>query len=197
MCDQAEIDSYEKITIPVGTLLYSGGSETTNHCPKTHEYKGQSKHVGKILYLASDEAAAEGYAMCFTGKSGWVKKYETHTALELINITDGFTHYDWEDVIECFCKKGGNGYYLDWGDGHIEYALCNAAAFITYVGAKQCLSQGKFSEYKCRTSSKARSKSKRSARPSSARSASRRTPSARLSSLRSSRLRSARSSRLF
>jgi len=51
--------------------------------------------------------------MCFTGKSGWVKKYQTHTELELINITDGGTHYDWEDVIECFCRQGGNGYYLD------------------------------------------------------------------------------------
>ena len=154
MCDQAEIDAYEKITIPAGTLLYSGGSEKTSQCPHSHEYKGQSQHVGKILYLTSDEAAAEGYAMCFTGKSGWVKKYQTREDLELVNITDGFTHYDWEDVIECFCRQGGNGYYLDWGGGRIEYALCNASAFLTYIAAKKCLSQGKFSEYKCKPSKK-------------------------------------------
>ncbi len=146
MCD--EFDALNTIIIPAGTTLFSGGSETTSKCPHAYQYRGQRKHVGKILYLTSQEGTAKDYAMCFTGKSGWVKKYITHADLELVNVTDGATHYEWDDVVECFCRKGGNGYYLDWG-GNTEYALCNASAFLTFVEAKKCMGRQLFSDYMC------------------------------------------------
>ena len=140
---------FPSITVPAGTIMYSGSSEKTNRCPLAYKYKGQTGNHGTLLYLSSDETAAEGYALCNGRKSGWVKKYKAVVDLELINVSEDQLHYEWDEVIDLICNKGKNGYYLDWG-GTIEYAVCKPSKFLKLIESKRCIGHNKFSQSTCK-----------------------------------------------
>ena len=149
--DQAVLDGFARVTIPVNTVMFSGSSDSTATCPHPFSYVGQLGKTGSILYAASNKKTAEGYAAarCGAGTAGWVKKYKIHTPLSLVDISPGFTHYEFDEVMACLCATGENGYMLNWGDGTIEYAICNPDVFLTFKGAKPCLGHATFGDYTC------------------------------------------------
>jgi hypothetical protein len=142
------MDQYPSITVPAGTVMYSGSSEKTNRCPLSYKYKGQTGNHGSLLYLSSDETAAEGYALCNGRKSGWVKKYKVIADLELLDISEDQTQYEWDEVMNLICNHK-NGYYLDWG-GTIEYTVCKPSKFLKLMETKRCIGHQKFSAYTCK-----------------------------------------------
>lgn len=147
----------DMIILPAGKILYLGTKEHTEQCPLTIEYEGQeSLYKGKdddimkhILYTTNDENTAERYATCFSCRSGWVKKYVIKKNLILPNISDDLLHYDADEVKKEFCDQ--NGYYLKWSNNPLveEIVICKPTEYLKYIGAKQCLGHGKFSDYKC------------------------------------------------
>jgi hypothetical protein len=125
----------EEITINAGTILFSGGGY--ENCIYPFKYMGQS-HIwsdGKIIYLTNDENTAARYALAHKNKI--IKKFSLKKDLILKNITDGYMHYEYDELAQ-FCHPPSNGYYLDWsGDKSIiEIALCNAGNHLNYEGCK-------------------------------------------------------------
>lgn len=139
---------FPSITVPAGTILYSGSTDKTSRCPLVYKYRGQNGRIGPLMYLTSDETAAEGYALCQRGTTGWVKRYKVAADLELADVSADQLHYEWDEVLDSFCK-GGNGYYLNWGNA-VEYAICQPSKFLKLVEAKRCIGNGKFTAYTCK-----------------------------------------------
>lgn len=144
---------YPTISIPAGTILYSGGrTSNLNECPHFFKYIGQGniESDGMILYLTTNERIAEGYAINDKKNAGVVKKYRTKEETPLYDITSDYLHYDYDELGE-FCDIAHAGYYLNWGgENNIEIAMCSAPKYIDYVESKRRVgNKGEFSEYTC------------------------------------------------
>ena len=55
MIREVNVNKYPLITIPEGTILYSGGGDTCSICPHSYKYKGQEGTFsdGKIIYYGN------------------------------------------------------------------------------------------------------------------------------------------------
>ena len=140
------------VTLPAGTILYSGGRTNKSTCPDFYKYIGQGnvESDGMTLYLTTNESIAEGYAINDNKNSGVVKKYRTINDTPLYDITSGYMHYDYDELGE-FCDITHAGYYLNWGgDNNIEIAMCSAPKYIEYIESKRRTDGGRFSEYSCK-----------------------------------------------
>lgn len=138
--------AYPIITLPLGTLLYSGGRVQNKEpiCVDPYIYVGQMgvKSDGKILYTTNDFETAHGYAADPTRKGrGVVKQFRTTTNVSLLDITMDYTHYDYHELDKLLeCCKTCDGYYLNWTPSSsdattiLEITFRNAPSCLEYVG---------------------------------------------------------------
>ncbi len=142
---------YPTVTLPVGTILYSGGRTNQTPCPDFYKYIGQGnvESDGMTLYLTTNERIAEGYAINDGKNKGVVKKYRVIKDAPLYDITADFLHYDYDELSE-FCDIQHAGYYLNWGgENNIEIAMCSAPKYIEYIESKQRMVGNAFADYGC------------------------------------------------
>jgi hypothetical protein len=157
------MSSYPTISLPVGTILYSGGRTNKTPCPDFYKYIGQGnvESDGMTLYLTTNERIAEGYAINDPSSRGVVKKYRVVKNTPLYDITADYLHYDYDELVE-FCDITHAGYYLNWGgENNIEIAMCSAPKYIEYVESKQRTTGNTFDDYGCKRGGRKRIKTKK------------------------------------
>ena len=156
MIREVNVNKYPLITIPEGTILYSGGGDTCSICPHSYKYKGQEGTFsdGKIIYLTNDINTSEFYAK--HNKIGYIKKFRVFRDLILYDISEDLAHMDWDVLNYNICNKEKldirNGYYLDWTDGlgiTFEIAVCNASDYLEYIESRKCKLMKCESEFTC------------------------------------------------
>ena len=130
------------ITIPVGTMLYTGGRlEDNSTCFRPFYYVGQRGKMndGKKMYVGMSENEAEGYSTRNNDR-GILKVFVVKKELHLRDVSVHFDFFEYEDAIN-FCQNA-DGYYIDWSYGstkppQVEIFLCDAPMFLEYVKCKK------------------------------------------------------------
>lgn len=143
--------------IPKGTILFSGNADIHNPnstLPRNpFEYTGQtSKQKGTIVFFASEEKAAAGYAFCFQPGKSWINKFQTFNDLYLIDLNYAINadYFEVDEVSNACWPFARNhqldGIFISYNNSY-ELALCNPIQKVKHVASKKCISSQKFGEW--------------------------------------------------
>ena len=139
--DDFDYDEFPIITIPVGTVLYSGGAITAGkNCFNPFYYVGQrgKRNDGRMMYVGMSEEESLGYSI--RDKNGILRVFKVKRPIRLRDVSETMDFYEFEDAMK-FCKNA-DGYYINWayGTAHepkVEIFLCDAPKHLEYVKCKK------------------------------------------------------------